>query len=72
MEEYQPLSATATAEGAAMAVFSEIYCNGGGAPISMVRWRLSGGLSLASVELPEGEHIVEWRFRAPHWSVVEG
>ncbi|MEE1099051.1 MAG: YfhO family protein, partial [Alistipes sp.] len=57
-----------------VAVFSEIFYNKG--------WRayvdgvespyFRADYILRAMQLPEGEHTVEWRFRAPKWSVVEG
>lgn len=63
---------TASEEG--VAVFSEIFYNKG--------WRayvdgvecpyFRADYVLRAMVLPEGEHDVEWRFRAPKWRLVEG
>lgn len=58
----------------AVAVFSEIfydkgwraYIDGEEAPYFRADYVLRG------MELPAGEHTVEWRFRAPSWGVVSG
>ena len=57
-----------------IAVFSEIFYNKG--------WRayvdgvecpyFRADYVLRAMVLPEGEHDVEWRFRAPKWRLVEG
>ena len=57
-----------------MAVFSEIFYNKG--------WRayvdgveapyFRADYILRAMSLPEGEHVVEWKFRAPKWNAVEG
>ena len=63
---------TASEEG--VAVFSEIFYNKGwtayvdGVETPYFR----ADYVLRAMVLPEGEHEVEWRFRAPKWSVVEG
>ena len=63
---------TASEEG--VAVFSEIFYNKGwtayvdGVEAPYFR----ADYVLRAMVLPEGEHEVEWRFRAPNWSVVEG
>lgn len=76
LNDYRPnyLRYTARAEGDALAVFSEIYTRQG--------WRayvdgeevrpLRADYILRALELPAGEHTVEWRYRAPAWGVVEG
>lgn len=56
------------------AVFSEIfydkgwtaYVDGAEAPYFRADYLLR------AMELPAGNHTVEWRFRAPHWGAVEG
>ena len=63
---------TASEEG--IALFSEIFYNKG--------WRafvdgvecpyFRADYVLRAMVLPEGEHDVEWRFRAPKWGLVEG
>ena len=56
--------------GDAVAVFSEIYYDKGwqafvdGEPYESFR----ADYLLRAMVLPEGEHTVEWRFRAPNWS----
>ena len=76
LTEYAPnrLKYHYTASEEAVAVFSEIYYNKG--------WRayvdgveapyFRADYVLRAMRLPEGEHDVEWRFRAPQWSLVEG
>lgn len=75
LDEYRPnyLRYTSRADGDALAVFSEIYTRDG--------WRayidgeevrpLRADYILRALELPAGEHTVEWRYRAPHWKAVE-
>ncbi|MFR9620730.1 MAG: hypothetical protein SNH63_05875 [Rikenellaceae bacterium] len=58
----------------ATAIFSEVYYDKG--------WRafidgvespyFRANYILRGMELPEGEHTVEWHFRAPRWSLFEG
>ena len=56
-----------------VAVFSEIYYNKGwsayidGEAAPYIR----ANYILRAMELPAGEHTVEWRFKAPNWVVVE-
>jgi hypothetical protein len=76
LTEYAPnrLKYHYTASEEAVAVFSEIFYNKG--------WRayvdgvespyFRADYVLRAMRLPAGEHEVEWRFRAPQWSVVEG
>lgn len=76
LTEYAPnrLKYHYTASEEAVAVFSEIFYNKG--------WRayvdgveapyFRADYVLRAMRLPEGEHDVEWRFRAPQWNVVEG
>ncbi len=62
-----------SADGDAVAVFSEIYYADG--------WKMyvdgeespcfRADYILRAAELPAGEHTVEWRFRAPMWGVSE-
>ncbi len=62
-----------SAEGG-MAVFSEIYYDMGwkayidGIETSYFR----ADYVLRAMNLPAGQHTVEWRFRAPGWAVTEG
>lgn len=62
------------ANEAAVAVFSEIYSDKGwtarvdGEEAPFVR----ADYVLRAMQLPEGRHTVEWRFRAPAWRTVEG
>lgn len=76
LREYRPnyLRYEYAAPEAATAVFSEIYYDKG--------WRayvdgveapyFRADYVLRAMQLPAGEHIVEWRFRAPAWNAVEG
>lgn len=76
LEEYRPnyLRYRVTADAPALAVFSEIYYDKGwtayidGAEAPYIR----ADYVLRAMELPAGEHVVEWRFRAPRWGLVEG
>jgi uncharacterized membrane protein YfhO len=72
--EYAPnyLKYEYTAPAEALCVFSEIYypngwtayVDGKEADYFSVNYILRG------MVLPEGEHIVEWRFRAPNWTMA--
>ena len=59
--------------GAGVAVFSEIYYDKGwqayldGEPCDSFR----ADYLLRAMVLPEGQHTVEWRFKAPNWSLAE-
>ena len=59
--------------GSAVAVFSEIYYDKGwtayldGEPCDSFR----ADYLLRAMVLPEGQHSVEWRFRAPNWGIAE-
>ena len=76
LDEYRPnyLRYTAKAEGDALVVFSEIFTKQG--------WKvtidgteakpLRADYILRAVEMPAGEHTIEWRYRAPNWALVEG
>ena len=75
LDEYRPnyLRYTSRTEGDALAVFSEIYTREG--------WRayidgeevrpLRADYILRALEIPAGEHVIEWRYRAPNWGAVE-
>ncbi len=74
--EYEPnyLRYEYSTSEAAVAVFSEIYypkgwtayIDGVESPYFRVNY------ILRAMELPAGEHTVEWRFRAPRWALIEG
>ena len=59
--------------GSAVAIFSEIYYDKGwsayldGKPCDSFR----ADYLLRAMVLPEGQHTVEWRFKAPNWSLAE-
>ena len=76
LEEYRPnyLRYKATAQGDALVVFSEIFTKQGwSVSIDGEKARpLRADYILRAVELPAGEHTVEWRYRAPNWALVEG
>ena len=61
------------AGGSAIAIFSEIYYDKGwqayvdGEPYDSFR----ADYLLRAMVLPEGQHTVEWRFRAPNWNLAE-
>ncbi len=75
LTEYRPnyLRYEYSAPEKAVAVFSEIFYDKG--------WKacvdgkeapyFRADYVLRAMELPAGEHIVEWRFRAPGWTTVE-
>ena len=75
LTEYRPnyLRYEYTAPEEAVAVFSEIFYDKGwtayvdGKETPCFR----ADYVLRAMELPAGEHVVEWRFRAPGWSAVE-
>ena len=58
--------------GSGVAVFSEIYFDKGwevkidGKPAKSFR----ADYLLRAMELPEGEHTIEWRFEAPRWTMT--
>ena len=74
--EYQPnfLRYESRCSEPSVAIFSEIYYDKG--------WRLlvdgeeypyfRANYVLRGAQLPAGEHLIEWRFRAPSWGLVEG
>ena len=76
LTEYRPnyLKYEYTSAAPATAVFSEIFYDKGwtawvdGVEIPYFR----ADYLLRALELPAGDHTVEWRFRAPHWGAVEG
>lgn len=75
LAEYRPnyLRYEYSLPGQAVAVFSEIYYDQG--------WKayvdgqeapyFRADYVLRAMRLPAGEHTVEWRFRAPHWTAAE-
>lgn len=76
LAEYRPnyLRYTASAATEAVAVFSEIYYDKGwkayidGVEAPYFR----ADYVLRAMQLPAGDHTIEWRFRAPAWRAVEG
>lgn len=76
LKEYRPnyLRYEYSADGDALAVFSEIYTREGwsasidGAPARPLR----ADYILRALELPAGKHTIEWRYRAPNWALIEG
>ncbi len=76
LEEYQPnyLRYVCYASEPRVALFSEIYYDKGwrafvdGEEVPYFR----ANYVLRGLQLPAGEHCVEWRFRAPKWGLVEG
>ena len=76
LTEYRPnyLRYEYSAEGDAFAVFSEIYTKEGwrafvdGEEVTPMR----ADYILRALPLPAGEHVVEWRYRAPKWALIEG
>ena len=76
LDEYRPnyLRYTAKAEGDALIVFSEIFTKQGWTvKIDGEKARaLRADYILRAVEMPAGEHTIEWSYRAPNWALVEG
>ncbi|MBQ2392546.1 MAG: YfhO family protein, partial [Alistipes sp.] len=76
LEEYRPnyLRYRTSAPTEGVAVFSEIYYDKGwkayidGVEADYVR----ADYVLRAMNVPEGVHTIEWRFKAPAWSLVEG
>ena len=76
LEEYRPnyQRYKYSADGKALAVFSEIFTRTGwtatvdGEPVRPLRT----DYILRALELPAGEHTIEWRYRAPNWALVDG
>lgn len=74
--EYRPnyLKYEYKADKDALAVFSEIFTREGwSATIDGKEVRpLRADYILRALELPEGQHTIEWRYRAPRWNLIEG
>ncbi len=74
--EYEPnyLRYEYEAQADGVALFSEIYYpKGWSAYIDGVEAPyFRANYILRAMELPAGKHSVEWRFRAPRWSLIEG
>lgn len=76
LESYIPhhLTYRYSSETPSTVIFSEVYYDKGWtayvdgveAPYFRANYILRG------MELPAGEHIVEWKFRSPRWGLVEG
>ena len=75
LAEYRPnyLKYDYSSPSPATAVFSEIfYDKGWTAYVNGVETPyFRADYLLRAMELPAGDHTVEWRFRAPHWTAVE-
>ncbi|MFI3277293.1 MAG: hypothetical protein SNH28_00610 [Rikenellaceae bacterium] len=75
LTDYKPhhLTYRYSAPSDAVAIFSEVYYDKGwSAYIDGVESPyFRANYLLRAMELPAGEHIVEWRFKAPAWGVVE-
>lgn len=75
LEEYRPnyLRYTYEADAPALAVFSEIYYDKGWKAFVDGREApyLRADYVLRAMELPAGQHTVEWRFRSPGWASAE-
>lgn len=76
LKEYRPnrlLYEYTLTGGSGVAVFSEVYFDKGwqayldGEPCDSFR----ADYLLRAMVLPEGNHTVEWRFRAPNWGLAE-
>lgn len=76
LTEYRPnrLEYTVDVPAPTTAVFSEIfYDKGWKAYVDGVETPyFRADYLLRAIEVPAGVHTVEWRFRAPHWTLVEG
>ena len=76
LAEYRPnyLRYEAESEGDALVVFSEVFTKQGWSVTidGVEATPLRADYILRAVEMPTGKHTIEWRYRAPNWSVVEG
>ena len=76
LAEYRPnyLRYEAESEGDALVVFSEVFTKQGWSVTidGVEATPLRADYILRAVEMPAGKHTIEWRYRAPNWSVVEG
>ena len=76
LTEYRPnfLRYDYSAEGNGFVVFSEIFTQEGwrayidGEEVTPIR----ADYILRALEVPAGEHTVEWHYRAPKWRLIEG
>ncbi len=76
LEEYRPnyLKYRYTSQEGGLCIFSEIfYDKGWTARVDGQEWDyLRANYVLRAMVLPEGEHTVEWSFRAPKFALIEG
>ncbi len=76
LEEYRPnyLKYRASLSEPAIAVFSEIYYDKGWTALidGEEAPYFRADYVLRAMELPAGDHTIEWRFRAPRWGLVSG
>ena len=74
--EYRPnyLRYESKSEGNSLIVFSEIFTREGwSVEIDGAQARpLRADYILRAVEVPAGEHTIEWRYRAPKWGLIDG
>ena len=76
LTEYRPnfLRYDYSAEGNGFVVFSEIFTQTGwrayidGEEVAPIR----ADYILRALEVPAGEHTIEWHYRAPKWTLIEG
>lgn len=75
MVEYEPnyQRYESSSQGDGVAIFSEIYFDKGwsvyidGQSVPYFR----ANYILRGVNIPQGEHVIEWKFRSPNWEKVE-
>ena len=76
LEEYRPnyLRYEYSADSDAFVIFSEIYtASGWRAYIDQKEVKpLRANYILRALEVPAGHHTVEWRYRAPKWTLIDG
>ncbi len=76
LTEYRPnyLKYTCSSPEGGTAIFSEIYYDKGWKAYVDGREHpyFRADYVLRGMELPAGEHVVEWKFRAPGWAWVDG
>lgn len=74
--EYRPnyLRYESKSEGKSLIVFSEIFTREGWSVKidGQTATPLRANYILRAVECPDGEHTIEWQYRAPKWALIDG